>query len=172
VLGIVRSHRGAVRVTSAPGAGTTFRVWFPAAAAAEPAAEAAPLPALPALRGSILIVDDEEAVRQVAQAILVQSGCDVVCAADGAAALSLLAAREFDAVLLDLTMPLMSGDQVHALALRLRPDLRVVVSSGYSEQEATRNFRVGERLGFVQKPYTPAQLVDAVRRVLAEPSAT
>ncbi|MGK2964986.1 MAG: PAS domain S-box protein, partial [Tepidiformaceae bacterium] len=169
VLGIIRGHRGAIKVYSEPGRGTTFRVLFP------PAESAGPAPSAPAEAtrlwsdgGTILIVDDDYAVRSVTARMLELAGFSTIIAEDGNRALELfdLHKESIDLVLLDLTMPGMDGEQTFR-ALRLRqPSIRVVLTSGYSEQDATNRF-VGEGLaGFLQKPFRHQDLIDTLREVL------
>jgi two-component system cell cycle sensor histidine kinase/response regulator CckA len=173
VLGIVRAHHGAIRVTSAPGRGTTIRVLFPSG---EPMPAASDAKATPLTRaesertGMVLVVDDEETVRVVARRILTGSGLGVRLAGGGVEALHVL--REdpsaIDVVLLDLTMPDMSGAMTMQELLRIRPDLRVVLSSGYSQEEAAPIGDVtSAATAFIQKPYRPADLVATIRRALA-----
>jgi DNA-binding response OmpR family regulator len=109
-------------------------------------------------------------VREVIHSVLEVAGFDTLIAPDGAAAVELFRANgaEIGLVLLDLSMPGLSGEQTFEELRRLDPTVRVLLSSGYSEAEATRRF-VGRGLaGFIQKPYRPEQLVDAVRRALRE----
>jgi two-component system cell cycle sensor histidine kinase/response regulator CckA len=165
--GIVRGHRGGLRVESAPGAGTTFTLLFPASqeVSDERRAEASASP-----RELVLVVDDEEAVREVIHSVLEVAGFDTLIAKDGNTAVELFRANgaEIGLVLLDLSMPGLSGEQTFEELRRMDPTVRVLLSSGYSEAEATRRF-VGRGLaGFIQKPYRPEQLVDAVRRALRE----
>jgi len=169
VLGIVRSHRGAIRVTSAPGRGTTIRVLMPIAESVGPAPAAVRPDAAPAEArgGTVLVVDDEETVRRVARRILEQAGFTVRAAGGGVEAMRLL--REspdaVDCVLLDMTMPDMSGAQTLQELKRIRPGLRIVLSSGYTQEEAT--LAIEGASAFIQKPYRPADLVAALRRALA-----
>jgi len=174
VLGIVRAHRGAIRVTSAPGKGTTMRVLLPSSetAAATPTSTRA-FRVAPAARdaapvsGRVLVVDDEETVRKVARRVLEARGFTVDSADGGLAALQKV--REtpgrFDAVLLDLTMPDMSGAATLEEIRRLRPDLPVVLSSGYSQNESNAR-AMAAAAGFIQKPYRPAELVEAIRSAM------
>ncbi len=168
VMGIVRAHRGAIRVTSAPGRGTTMRVLLPcpdtvAAVVAPP--PAVPVAQEPARAGTVLVVDDEETVRKVARRVLQASGFTVKVADGGLEAIRLLreAPLAVDVVLLDLTMPDMSGAVTLQELRRIRADLCVVLSSGYAEEEAVPGVE-GAVSGFIQKPYRPADLIEAIRR--------
>ncbi len=168
ILGIVRGHRGAIHVYSEVGGGSSFKVFLPSDHT--PAEEAPPIPEASVFRGTgtILIVDDSPEVLVAAQLILENAGFQVVIAPGGAEAAEAVGARpdEFAAVLLDMTMPGMTGEETFRELRRLRPDLRIVLSSGYNQLEALHRF-VGRGLaGFIQKPYTPDALVEAIRAVL------
>ncbi|HVP39402.1 MAG TPA: PAS domain S-box protein [Candidatus Saccharimonadales bacterium] len=173
VLGIVRGHQGAILVESAEGRGTTIRVLFPEseATARPPALE--PVPAVPAPgkgRGSraILVVDDEEAVRSICLDFVEHLGYRGLGAADGTEALSVFEreAGDIACVLLDLTMPRMDGLSAFRELKRRRPEVRVILSSGYTEQDAMQRF-AGEGLaGFIQKPYRLQDLRDRILHVL------
>jgi two-component system, cell cycle sensor histidine kinase and response regulator CckA len=168
VAGIVRGHKGAIVVTSAPGKGSVFSVLFPPAphdAGQQPEA----VPGAGA-RGSgvVLVIDDEEVVRETARRSLERHGYTVLVADDGPAAIDILKRRpvKLDLAVLDLSMPGMSGEETLPELRKIRPEMKVLVSSGYSEAEAMSLFR-GQRVsGFVQKPYTSATLAEKVKSAL------
>jgi PAS domain S-box-containing protein len=167
VLGILRGHKGAIKVASEPGRGSAMRAYFPATAAAVEATPAAPAPVGPGRR-TILVIDDEEGVRNVARRIFERAGFEVVVAADGVEGVERFRERadEIAAVLLDVTMPRMGGEETFAELRRIRADVRVVLSSGYSEQEAMGRFAAKGLAGFVEKPFRPQTLLDKLRAVL------
>jgi len=174
VLGIVRGHRGGIKIYSEPGRGTTIKVLFPAREAvmgSRPAERSDSLPPPGDIRGGlILLVDDEETVRAVGKQMLERLGFTVLTAADGREALEIFRQQpaKIDCVVLDLTMPHMDGEEAFRELRRIRSDVRVLLSSGYNEQDVTQRF-VGKGLaGFIQKPYTLAPLQEAIFKVLAK----
>jgi CheY-like chemotaxis protein len=164
VLGIVRGHRGALKVYSEPDKGTTMRILLPAAASEAPG-ETAPAPAAWRGAGTVLLVDDEETVRATGRHMLERLGFDVLTANDGREALQVYAAHadEIALVLLDLTMPHLDGEETFRELRRLYPGVRVVMSSGYSESDITARFAGKGLAGFVQKPYDLATLQERLR---------
>lgn len=163
VLGILRGHRGAIRVDTEPGRGTCFTVLLPCADGVRASASVVEsgVTARPGDGGMVLIADDEPAVLAVARRVLERAGYRVCTASDGRAAIEVFAAHaaEISAVLIDMTMPQLRGDEVIVELRRLRPDVRVVLSSGFIEPLATRSL---ERVNFLQKPWTPEALLAAV----------
>ena len=168
VSGIVRGHKGRMELDSAPGKGTTFTVFFPAVEAPVLTVEKAPPTGAFQGTGTILVVDDESAVRRLAQVILEQRGYSVLVAADGREGVDMFRdnAAGIVAVLLDMTMPVMSGKEAFRLIREIRPDVPVIVSTGYTELVAIEQFGAGAAIGFVQKPYTVAKLVEKIRAAI------
>ena len=163
VLGIVRGHKGAIRVYSEPGKGSSFKILLPASG--KPAEIFNHAGRHDDWRGSgtVLLVDDEETIRGIGREMLKELGFDVVTANDGREAIEMYKSRSDIAfVILDLTMPHVDGEQCFRELRVVNPDIRVIMSSGFSEQEVTQKF-VGKGLaGFIQKPYKLSILRDAI----------
>jgi CheY-like chemotaxis protein len=171
VLGIVRGHRGSIHVSSSPGEGATFRVLLPAVQTA-PAAISAPGGAIAEEArdgGVVLVVDDEQMVRSLAKNALERHGFTVLLAENGARGLDVFQQERerIQCVVLDLTMPVMNGEEALARMKAVRPCIPVLLSSGFNEAEAVRRFEGKGLAGFLQKPYKAAGLVEKVRAVLA-----
>jgi PAS domain S-box-containing protein len=166
IMGIVRGHKGTVRVYSELGRGTTFKVLFPTSGKAvqpnnQPDGDWQG-------SGTVLVIDDEESVRGVSRMILEEFGFSVLTAEDGLRGLDTYRAHtdSIRLVLLDMTMPHLNGEETFRELRRVRPDVKVILSSGFSEQEATMQFAGKGLAGFLQKPYRAAQLLETVRAVL------
>ena len=167
VLGIVRGHKGYIEVDSVPGRGTAFTILLPAVAEESDRSDGQPMSASETGRGEgrILVVDDEAPARSLTRRMLERLGYTVICAADGVEAMDLFARAEagIDAVLIDLSMPGMSGVEV-LRAMRLAdPSVPAILTSGYAVDELQSRYG-NEGFGFLQKPFQKADL----GRVLAE----
>jgi PAS domain S-box-containing protein len=164
VLGIIRGHKGAIKIYSEPGKGTTFKILFPATG--KPAQLFGNTPDSIVWQGSgmVLLVDDEETIRALGAEMLRELGFEVVTAEDGRHALEIFKSRQdLKFVILDLTMPHLDGEQTFRELRRLNPDIKVIMSSGYNENEVTQKF-VGKGLaGFIQKPYTLSSLATVIQ---------
>jgi PAS domain S-box-containing protein len=171
VLGIVRGHRGAIKVYSQSEKGSTFKVLFPCSEQPVEDLEGGSKDSIGSWQGTgtILVVDDEETVRTVSKRMLEAHGFSVLTACDGSEGVDLFKARrhEINAVLLDMTMPHMDGEEAFRELRRIDPEVRVILTSGYNEQEATNRFSGKGLAGFVQKPYTPNVLIEKIREILA-----
>jgi PAS domain S-box-containing protein len=168
VSGIVRGHNGELRVKTAPGEGTSFKIFLPAREVKPGAAEQRPSTARWQDRGTVLLVDDEEFVRRVGRASLTRHGYDVLLAENGKEAVDLftLHASDVSLVILDLTMPVMGGEEALGRLRQIRPDIPVVVCSGYNELEVAERFTSQSMAGFIQKPYTASALAQTVKSIL------
>jgi PAS domain S-box-containing protein len=167
-LGIVRQHRGGIRVQSAPGQGTTFEVVIPASVA-RPAETPKELVSSQApISCEVLVIDDSDIVRNVTQAVLEKSGYRVTLAENGQQGVERFSQSpdEFSIVLLDLSMPKMGGAEALGHLLRLRPNAKVLIISGVGENEVIRKFGDSETASFLPKPYTAGRLIQKVREVL------
>ena len=169
VMGIVRSHHGLIRVRTAPGEGTAFRVLFPAVSgAARKIGKATAGRSDWQGSGTILVVEDEQGVREVAERILQEIGFQTIGAEDGRRALEIMeeVGDSVTAVLLDLSMPRMGGAETFRRLRAVRPDLPILMMSGYTEQVVAPQFSgSGPGItGFLQKPFLAEDLIAVLRR--------
>jgi DNA-binding NtrC family response regulator len=166
VQGIVRGHKGAIKVYSELGKGSSFKILLPASS--QPTKIFNHISQDDNWRGSgtVLLVDDEETIRGIGTKMLKVLGFNVVTANDGQEAVEVYKARaDISFVVLDLTMPHMDGEQCFRELRMSNPDVKVIMSSGFSEVEVTHKF-VGKGLaGFIQKPYKLSALKEAIQKL-------
>jgi len=164
VYGIVRQSGGAIRLQSAPGAGTHVRIHLPRGDAS--AAGAPTIAPAPESRGVVLLVEDEPRVRAQARRLLQRSGYEVLEASDGVEGQRAFSERrdDIDVVVTDVVMPMVGGIEMVAALRAARPELPVVFVSGYTAEE--QDLPLDERTAFVIKPYTIESLCDAIAAVV------
>ena len=169
VYGIVKSHGGYITCYTEPGKGTAFKIYFPAISQpAEILKPVSPEPALPAGSETILVVDDEVAIREAAAEMLSYFGYSVISAENGEDALHIYRERsgDIDLVVMDLSMPGMGGYQCLNEILAVNPRARIIISSGYATQGNAREAMQYGAAGFIGKPYQLSDLIMRVRAVL------
>lgn len=169
VLGIIRGHRGTVKVYSELGKGTSFKILIPSVEG-EPEQTAVSDESEHDViqKGTLLLVDDESSIRDIGQTMLEKTGYTVITSSDGREALGIFRERheEIDCVILDLTMPHMDGEETFREMRRIQSDVCVIISSGYNRQDVTRRFTGKGLAGFIQKPYRLSELTAKLKEVI------
>ena len=167
VLGIVRGHQGALLVKSEVGVGTSFTVLLPFATESEVSAEEPPASVAVSFQGAgtVLLADDEASIRNAARRLLMRLGFDVLLAKDGDEAVELFKENpaRFVLVIMDLTMPGKTGTDTFLAIRRIKPDMRVLFMSGFSQTDVVRTFGPDAPNGFLPKPFDVEALTMAVR---------
>ncbi len=174
VLGIVHQHRGAIKVYSEPGQGSSFRIHFPATREESAESREDDESTSTVFGGTILVVDDDPTVRRMAMNVLKSFGYDVLEACDGVEALERFDERdgELAGVLLDMTMPRLDGVETFRELRRRQADLAVLLSSGFNSQQTRVDELIAAtgngRAGFLRKPYRPVVLIEKLHELLDE----
>jgi len=168
ILGIVRGHHGAIKIYSEEGKGTTIKLLFPVVDQDAISLKVKKQDHHAQGTGTVLIVDDEKSIREVATIMLEDAGYRTFTAVDGLDAIEQLKRHlnKIDCVLLDMTMPRMGGEEAFTEMRRIKPDLKVLLSSGYNQQTATQRFTGKGLAGFVQKPYMLDVLLAKISDIL------
>ncbi len=171
VHGIVNDYWGAITVYSEPGKGTTFHVYLPRVAEVEEKGQAeSPLGGIPTGRERILFIDDNQALVDLGKRMLGRLGYEVVTRTSSIEALELFRAKpdEFDMVITDMTMPNMTGDKLAKEMMKIRPDIPVILCTGFSELISEERAKGLGIRAFVMKPVVKRDMAETVRRVLDE----
>ena len=170
VYGIVQSHHGQITCQTEPGAGTTFMISLPAAASSQPPDEVGPSDAEMVLQGdeTILLVDDEEPLREIGRLGLERHGYHILTAQDGEEAISIYGEKQdaIGLVILDISMPGMGGFKCLQRLLAINPQVKVIIASGYAHDLQARHNGGTDAAGYLAKPYRMADLLKTVRAVL------
>lgn len=174
VYGIIRQSNGTILVTSEPGSGTTFEIYLPRVEEVAPQAESVPLARAAEAESSaaktILLVEDDDALRRLFGQMLQMEGYTIIAASNGAEALSLLGNHKgnVDLLLTDLIMPGMNGRDLAATVIEARPNIKIIFTSGYTDDAVLRQGVLEHKTHFIGKPYTLEELTSLLREVLGE----
>ena len=166
VLGIVRGHNGGIKVYSEPNRGTTFKILLPASGIPSETSRRSEGGEQWKGSGTVLLVDDEETVRSIGSEMLKELGFTTITANDGREAVEIFRSRpDISFVILDLTMPRMDGEECFRELKELNPEIKVIMSSGYNEQEVSQKFVGKGMAGFIQKPYRLSEMQAEIRKI-------
>jgi len=170
VYGIVKSHEGYILCESEPNQGTTFKIYFPVAEKERIADELKEDRRVKGGAETILLIDDEKPIRDFGEQIFSRFGYTVLPASDGESALKLYQEKkdEIDLVILDLIMPVMGGKKCLEWLLQINPEVKVVISSGYSPEGTVKEVLEGGAKNFINKPFVMKEMLQVVRKVLDE----
>jgi len=167
VYGIVKQSRGALSVYSEPGRGSTFKVYFPQAEGLPTRRpKTADQPESEGGLETILVAEDEEAVRELVRTVLVRLGYRVLVAADGLEAVEVATREQLDLLLTDVIMPGLSGPETATRVRELQPNVRILFMSGYTAGAIDRHSLLEQDAALLQKPFTPGLLASTVRMAL------
>jgi PAS domain S-box-containing protein len=172
VYGIVKQHDGMIDALSEPGRGTAFHLYWPVAQVPSKVEENEDPEPVEGGQETILLAEDEEMVRNMAQTILERAGYQVLAVGDGVEALATFQQRahEIDLVILDVIMPKLGGQETYERMRAHRPGLRALFASGYSREAVRSDFALASGLSLIQKPFSRKDLLQAVRDALGEPA--
>ncbi len=168
VLGIIRRHKGSIQIESTPGKGTLARVFLPVSSKAiTRVKKKKTVPEQWRGQGHVLVADDEDSIREMCKPVLEKLGYRVTLAGNGHDAVELFreSPDKYDFVILDLTMPILNGEEAYEHMKQIREDVRIIISSGYSTIEADKRFANKDIAGFLHKPYTIEQLKELLRNL-------
>jgi len=166
VQGIVRGHKGFIYIYSEPDKGTTFKVFLPASEKLIERVEYQTQNNDWRGQGKVLLADDEETVREIGKEMLQELGFTVITANDGNEAIEMFkAVPDIAFAILDLTMPKMNGEECFRELKEIKSGLKVVISSGFSEQEVSQKFAGRGMAGFIQKPYKLSELKKVIQKI-------
>jgi CheY-like chemotaxis protein len=168
VYGCVQGHNGAIRVDSAPGRGTTFRLLLPRGDGQHRSAGAQQQDEVVTGEGTVLVVDDEEVVRKMLHRALTGMGYEVLTAADGPKGIEVFqeAHSRIDAVVLDMVMPRLGGEQTYHRLREIDPDVPVLIASGYARNSGVDRLTQAGAAGFLAKPFRLDELSRQLHRVV------
>ena len=169
IYGIVQQSGGTIQVSSELGMGTTFRIYLPATTEERPTQpESIPVTAGPGTGEVILLVEDEPGVRSLALLSLSKAGYNVLAASNGREALQVAVkhGQPIELVLTDMIMPIMGGPELVTTLRPKYPDMKILFTSGYTDDAVIRHDLFEGTVSFIQKPYSPTTLVQKVRQVL------